>query len=144
MPVGIIIGTHGEAARELLKSTEMIIGKQDNVEFITFVPGENTDTLITKYKEKLDKLDTSEGVIFMVDLFGGSPYNASSQIALPEDNMDVVTGVNIPMLLETLSMRAASNQKDLVETALTAGSGGVKSLKQSLPKIETEVGEEDL
>ncbi len=63
MPVGIIIGTHGEAARELLKSTEMIIGKQDNVEFITFVPGENTDTLITKYKEKLDKLDTSEGVI---------------------------------------------------------------------------------
>lgn len=80
MPVGIIIGTHGEAARELLKSTEMIIGKQDNVEFITFVPGENTDTLITKYKEKLDKLDTSEGVIFMVDLFGGSPYNASSQM----------------------------------------------------------------
>ncbi|MBE0791468.1 PTS mannose transporter subunit IID, partial [Escherichia coli] len=72
------------------------------------------------------------------------PYNASSQIALPEDNMDVVTGVNIPMLLETLSMRAASNQKDLVETALTAGSGGVKSLKQSLPKIETEVGEDDL
>ncbi|MBW5783651.1 mannose/fructose/sorbose PTS transporter subunit IIA [Listeria monocytogenes] len=144
MPVGIIIGTHGEAARELLKSTEMIIGKQDNVEFITFVPGENTDTLITKYKEKLDKLDTSEGVIFMVDLFGDSPYNASSQIALPEDNMDVVTGVNIPMLLETLSMRAASNQKDLVETALTAGSGGVKSLKQSLPKIETEVGEDDL
>lgn len=53
-------------------------------------------------------------------------------------------GVNIPMLLETLSMRAASNQKDLVETALTAGSGGVKSLKQSLPKIETEVGEDDL
>ncbi|KFL17846.1 PTS system fructose IIA component family protein [Listeria monocytogenes FSL F6-684] len=51
MPVGIIIGTHGEAARELLKSTEMIIGKQDNVEFITFVPGENTDTLITNTKK---------------------------------------------------------------------------------------------
>ncbi|EDO1175762.1 PTS mannose transporter subunit IID [Listeria innocua] len=144
MPVAIIIGTHGEAARELLKSAEMIIGKQDNVEFITFVPGENTDTLITKYKEKLDKLDTSEGVIFMVDLFGGSPYNASSQIAFPEENMDVITGVNIPMLLETLSMRAASNQKDLVKTAITAGSDGVKSLKASLPKKETEVGEDDL
>ncbi|MBF2655029.1 PTS mannose transporter subunit IID [Listeria seeligeri] len=144
MPVGIVIGTHGESARELLKSAEMIIGKQDNVEFITFVPGENTDTLITKFKEKLEKMDTSEGVIFMVDLFGGSPYNASSQIALPEENMDVVTGVNIPMLLEVLSMRAASNRKDLVETALKAGIGGVKSLKKSLPKMETQVGEDDL
>ncbi|MBC1630800.1 PTS mannose transporter subunit IID [Listeria welshimeri] len=144
MPVAIIIGTHGEAARELLKSAEMIIGKQDNVEFITFIPGENTDTLITKYKEKLEKLDTSEGVIFMVDLFGGSPYNASSQVALPEEDMDVVTGVNIPMLLETLSMRPVSKQKDLVEIALTAGTGGVKSLKESLPKIDKEIGEDDL
>ncbi|MCJ1721609.1 mannose/fructose/sorbose PTS transporter subunit IIA [Listeria ivanovii] len=144
MPVGIVIGTHGESARELLKSAEMIIGKQDNVEFITFVPGENTDTLITKFNEKLEKMDTSEGVIFMVDLFGGSPYNASSQIALPKENMDVVTGVNIPMLLEVLSMRTASNQKDLVETDLKAGIGGVKSLKKSLPKMEKQVGEDDL
>ncbi|WP_430536595.1 mannose/fructose/sorbose PTS transporter subunit IIA [Listeria rocourtiae] len=136
MPVGIIIGTHGEAARELLKSTEMIIGKQDNVEFITFVPGENTDTLIQKFTDKLDVIDASEGVLFMVDLFGGSPYNAASQIALPKEKMDVVTGTNIPMLLETLSMRAVSSFEDLVQTALTAGRDGVKSLKESLKNVE--------
>ncbi|WP_239256211.1 mannose/fructose/sorbose PTS transporter subunit IIA [Listeria ilorinensis] len=136
MPVGIIIGTHGEAARELLKSAEMIIGAQENVAYITFVPGENTDTLITKFNEKLEEINTAEGVIFMVDLFGGSPYNAASQIALPADNMDVVTGVNIPMLLETLSMRAATGYADLIDTAINAGSGGVRSLKQSLPKNE--------
>ncbi|WP_099223580.1 mannose/fructose/sorbose PTS transporter subunit IIA [Listeria costaricensis] len=136
MPVGIIIGTHGEAARELLKSAEMIIGTQENVAFITFVPGENTDTLITKFNEKLEEIDTAEGVIFMVDLFGGSPYNAASQIALPADQMDVVTGVNIPMLLETLSMRAATGFSEFVDIAINAGSGGVRSLKQSLPKNE--------
>ncbi|MBC2177032.1 PTS mannose transporter subunit IID [Listeria booriae] len=136
MPVGIIIGTHGESARELLKSTEMIIGKQDNVEFITFVPGENTDTLIQKFTEKLNDIDASDGVLFMVDLFGGSPYNAASQIALPQEKMDVITGVNIPMLLETLSMRAVSGFDDLLNTALTAGSTGVKSLKQSLKDVE--------
>ncbi len=144
MPVGIIIGTHGESARELLKSAEMIIGKQENVEYITFVPGENTDTLIAKYTEKLNLIDSSEGVIFMVDLFGGSPYNASSTIALPEENMDVVTGVNIPMLLETLSMRAGANVSDLVDTAIRAGSEGVKSLKQTLPKTNENEGEDDL
>ncbi|MBC1459186.1 mannose/fructose/sorbose PTS transporter subunit IIA [Listeria newyorkensis] len=136
MPVGIIIGTHGESARELLKSTEMIIGKQDNVEFITFVPGENTDTLIQKLTDKLDAIDASEGVLFMVDLFGGSPYNAASQIALPKEKMDVVTGVNIPMLLETLSMRTVSGFEDLLNTALTAGREGVKSLKQALKNVE--------
>lgn len=136
MPVGIIIGTHGESARELLKSTEMIIGKQDNVEFITFVPGENTDTLIQKFTDKLDTIDASEGVLFMVDLFGGSPYNAASQIALPKEKMDVVTGINIPMLLETFSMRTVSGFDDLLNTALTAGREGVKSLKQSLKNVE--------
>ncbi|MBC6135472.1 PTS mannose transporter subunit IID [Listeria booriae] len=136
MPVGIIIGTHGESARELLKSTEMIIGKQDNVEFITFVPGENTDTLIQKFTEKLNAIDASDGVLFMVDLFGGSPYNAASQIALPQEKMDVITGVSIPMLLETLSMRAVSGFDDLLNTAITAGSTGVKSLKQSLKDVE--------
>ncbi|EIA21655.1 mannose/fructose/sorbose PTS transporter subunit IIA [Listeria fleischmannii] len=144
MPVGIIIGTHGESARELLKSTEMIIGKQENVEYITFIPGENTDTLITKYNEKLDSIDTSQGVIFMVDLFGGSPYNASSRIALPQENMDVVTGVNIPMLLETFSMRANASIADLVNIAIQAGSEGVKSLKQSLPITNENEGEDDL
>ncbi len=144
MPVGIIIGTHGESARELLKSAEMIIGKQENVEYITFVPGENTDTLIAKYKEKLNLIDSSQGVIFMVDLFGGSPYNASSTIALPEENMDVVTGVNIPMLLETLAMRSGANLSDLVDIAIRAGSEGVKSLKQTLPTTNENEGEDDL
>ncbi|KXS68585.1 PTS sugar transporter subunit IIA, partial [Listeria monocytogenes] len=105
---------------------------------------ENTVMFTTTFNDKIDKSHTSEVVTLMVAIFAGTPYNASSQIVLPSVIHVVLTGVNIPMMLETLSMRAASNQKDLVETALTAAPSGVKSLKQTLPKIETEVGEDDL
>jgi len=65
--IAIIIGTHGSAAEQLLKTAEMILGEQDNVAFIDFVPGENAETLIEKYTAKLGGLDTSSGVLFLVD-----------------------------------------------------------------------------
>ena len=52
MAIAIIIGTHGAAAEQLLKTAEMLLGEQDNVAFIDFVPGENAETLIVKYNEK--------------------------------------------------------------------------------------------
>lgn len=58
-----MIGTHGVAAEQLLRTTEMLIGEQENVSFIDFVPGENADTLFDKYTAKLADLDTSQGVI---------------------------------------------------------------------------------
>lgn len=67
MAIAIIIGTHGAAAEQLLKTAEMLLGEQDNVAFIDFVPGENAETLIVKYNEKISGLDTSGGVLFPVD-----------------------------------------------------------------------------
>lgn len=99
--VAVIIGTHGKFSEELLKSSEMILGKQDNIGYITFKPGEGLEDLVSKYTEVINGLDSKDGVLFMVDLFGGSPYNAASMMAIENENMDVVTGVNLPMLLET-------------------------------------------
>uniref|UniRef100_UPI00227DE59B diguanylate cyclase domain-containing protein n=1 Tax=Escherichia coli TaxID=562 RepID=UPI00227DE59B len=65
MAIAIIIGTHGAAAEQLLKTAEMLLGEQDNVAFIDFVPGENAETLIVKYNEKISGLDTSGGVLFL-------------------------------------------------------------------------------
>ncbi|MEG7475550.1 mannose/fructose/sorbose PTS transporter subunit IIA, partial [Serratia marcescens] len=105
MAIAIIIGTHGAAAEQLLKTAEMLLGEQDNVAFIDFVPGENAETLIVKYNEKISGLDTSGGVLFLVDTWGGSPFNAASRIAVDKENYEVVTGVNIPMLVETFMAR---------------------------------------
>ncbi|WP_199634913.1 PTS mannose transporter subunit IIAB [Serratia sp. PAMC26656] len=131
MAIAIIIGTHGTAAEQLLKTAEMLLGEQDNVAFIDFVPGENAETLIEKYNVKISELDTSGGVLFLVDTWGGSPFNAASRIAVDKENYEVVTGVNIPMLVETFMARDDNPGFDeLVALALETGREGVKALKK--------------
>ncbi|CNL37711.1 PTS mannose transporter subunit IIAB [Yersinia aldovae] len=138
MSIAIIIGTHGAAAEQLLKTAEMILGEQSNVAYIDFVPGENAETLIEKYDGKLTGLDTSKGVLFLVDTWGGSPFNAASRIAIDKENYEVVTGVNIPMLAETFMARDDDPSfAQLVAVAVETGREGVKALKTVNPDVAT-------
>ena len=138
--VAIIIGTHGSFSEQILRSAEMIFGKQENVSSITFETGEGPDDLVIKYKTKLEKMDCKEGVLFLVDLFGGSPFNAASRVVTESENenMDIVTGINLPMLLEVYGARSFSGIKELVNIAKQAGSEGIKSLKDVLSEQEDE------
>lgn len=130
MTIAIVIGTHGWAAEQLLKTAEMLLGEQENVGWIDFVPGENAETLIVKYNAQLEKLDTSKGVLFLVDTWGGSPFNAASRIVVDKDHYEVVAGVNIPMLVETFMARDDNPSFDeLVALAVETGREGVKALK---------------
>jgi len=128
--IAIVIGTHGWAAEQLLKTAEMLLGEQENIGWIDFVPGENAETLIEKYTAQLEKLQTSEGVLFLVDTWGGSPFNAASRIVVDKPKHEVVAGVNIPMLVETLMARDDNPTFDeLVAIAVETGREGVKALK---------------
>ncbi|QPB30388.1 PTS mannose transporter subunit IIAB [Citrobacter amalonaticus] len=130
MTITIVIGTHGWAAEQLLKTAEMLLGEQENVGWIDFVPGENAETLIEKYNAQLAKLDTSNGVLFLVDTWGGSPFNAASRIVVDKEQYEVIAGVNIPMLVETLMARDDNPSFDeLVALAVETGREGVKALK---------------
>ena len=130
MTIAIVIGTHGWAAEQLLKTAEMLLGEQENVGWIDFVPGENAETLIEKYNAQLAKLDTSNGALFLVDTWGGSPFNAASRIVVDKEQYEVIAGVNIPMLVETLMARDDNPSFDeLVALAVETGREGVKALK---------------
>lgn len=130
MTIAIVIGTHGWAAEQLLKTAEMLLGEQENVGWIDFVPGENAETLIEKYTAQLSKLDTRQGVLFLVDTWGGSPFNAASRIVVDKEHHEVIAGVNIPMLVETLMARDDNPSFDeLVALAVETGREGVKALK---------------
>lgn len=130
MTIAIVIGTHGWAGEQLLKTAEMLLGEQENVGWIDFVPGENAETLIEKYNAQLAKLDTSKGVLFLVDTWGGSPFNAASRIVVDKEHYEVVAGVNIPMLVETFMARDDNPSFDeLVALAVETGREGVKALK---------------
>ena len=130
MTIALVLGPHGWAAEQLLKTAEMLLGEQENVGWIDFVPGENAETLIEKYQAQLARLDTSKGVLFLVDTWGGSPFNAASRIVVDKPGYDVIAGVNIPMLVETLMGRDDDpSLEELIHIAVEAGREGVKALK---------------
>ncbi|NRN28112.1 PTS mannose transporter subunit IIAB [Photorhabdus heterorhabditis] len=138
MSIAIMIGTHGAAAEQLLRTVEMLIGEQENVSYIDFVPGENADTLFEKYNSKLAKLSTDKGVLFFVDTWGGSPFNAANRIAVDKENYEIITGVNVPMLVEAFMCRDDDpSLEELVSVALETGKEGIRALKtEEPPKIE--------
>lgn len=139
--IALIISTHGKFSEELVKSSEMIFGSQTNVGTVTFIPGEGTDDLVNKYNTLIDELDCKDGVLFMVDLFGGSPFNAASILALKNDNTEIVTGINLPMLLEVFGSRDFSSLSELVDIAQSTGKDAIKQL---IKQANTDLEEDDL
>lgn len=136
MSIAIIIATHGVAAEQLLRTTEMLIGEQSDVAYIDFVPGENAETIMEKYQQKLaTDLAHCDQVLFLVDTWGGSPFNAANRVIGEKTNMDIVTGVNVPMLVETFMARDDNpSLTELVEVALETGRGGVRALRYQEPE----------
>jgi PTS system, mannose/fructose/sorbose family, IIA component len=137
--ISVIIGTHGTFSEEILKSAEMIFGAQENVGSVTFKPGEGIENLVEKYNELIGKLDCSDGVLFMVDLFGGSPFNAASILAMKHENMEIVAGVNLPMILETLGSREFSNLQELLAIAENSGKEAIRVFTK---KVEDDIEDE--
>lgn len=131
---GIIVGTHGRFAEELVKSCEMICGEQKNVRAVTLVPGEGPDDVVTKYEAAIGELDCGDGVLFLNDLFGGSPYNAACRLVISNEKYGIVTGVNLPMLIEMCSAQMIDDGSDiqsLMEKAVEAGKNGAQTFHAS-------------
>lgn len=136
--IGLVVASHGKFSKEIVKSAEMILGKQENVIAVTFKPGEGLDDLQDKYLKAIKELDADDGVLFLVDLFVGSPFNAAANLISTVEKMDIVAGVNLPMLLECFIQRGGSNLESLVDTISQSAVEGVKSLKKTLQASEEE------
>ncbi|MBP2642984.1 MAG: putative system, mannose subunit [Firmicutes bacterium] len=135
----IVIGTHGKLAEALLASCEMICGPRENIAAVTLEPGEGVDGLVGKYKNALSTLDRNNGVLFITDLFGGSPYNAACRIALSEENISIVAGANLPMLLEVTSQPKDIQAKAALELAQSSGMQGIQVFKEVVTNEEEEL-----
>ncbi len=137
--LAIIVGTHGNFATELISTCEMICGTLANVKAVTLLPGEGAEDLAKKYEQALAELDTTNGVLFLNDLFGGSPYNAACRIAIQYESYGVVTGVNLPMLIEMSGYQQAFEEvdmKDAMEKAVVAGTSGMQKFHLSTMQNE--------
>ncbi|MEO1771631.1 mannose/fructose/sorbose PTS transporter subunit IIA [Candidatus Enterococcus ferrettii] len=139
----IIVSGHGDFSLGLLDAFEMVFGTDEKIKAIPFKKGEGIPQLQEKYHEQL-RLFPEEEILFLVDIYGGTPYNAASQLIFGQENCDVVTGVNLPMLLET----AAQKDQALVEltkVAKTAGESSAKVFSEEISKItHTDLEDDEL
>ena len=130
--VTIIVAAHGESAPALLNTAGMILGNFENVHPVTFLPGQGPEDLVEEYTRIVEASEAEE-TLLLVDLFGGSPYNAGAQFAATREGVDVVSGVNVPMLIEVISAagRKSATLKSLVAKAHKAGTKGIRSFQEA-------------
>ena len=128
----IILATHGHFCEAIKESCELIMGKQENLETLAVVAGMGSDDMYhffsSQIKDSLDK--DGELPLIFVDVYGGSPYNQAIR-TLRNYDVSIITGLNLPMLLEVLVMRNELSYKELTQLAEDMGQKGIKILTKS-------------
>jgi mannose PTS system EIIA component len=125
--IGIIIITHADLGKELLEAAELIMGKQEYVVTLGLHAEDAIEELPNRIRTALSLLDGAKGIVALVDLFGGSPAHATLRV-LAQQGFECVSGVNLPMLLEVLTVRENLPPRELADIALMAGRQGVQDL----------------
>lgn len=130
--IGLLIITHSRLAKELLEAAVFIIGSVEAAGCISIETSKDSKKLRNIIKDKLKSLDQGKGVLILVDMFGGTPSNLALSF-LQKDSAEVVTGVNLPMVLAIAHNRKG---KSLAEVADIAKSAGKRSISLASELLE--------
>ena len=138
--VGIILASHGGFAEGIYQSGEMIFGKQENVKACILKPSEGPDDIRKKMEDAIASFDDPEQVLFLIDLWSGTPFNqASNLFAEYKDTWAIVTGLNLPMLIEAYGARLQDGitAREIAKQIVGSAKDGIKTLPEGLvPKKE--------
>lgn len=126
--IGCIITGHGEFAPGLTKALAMIAGDQEHFEVRAFQDGDALDAYETSLKEAIEALLTkTDGVLIFTDLLGGTPFRTAMSASVDFENVEVVTGTNLPMLIESSMLRhVESDAAALAKKAVEVGMSGLQ------------------
>lgn len=122
--IGLLIVTHCDLGKELLNAAEFILGKIEAVDTIAITETSGTDLLRKKIEAKVGALDKGDGVLILTDMFGGTPSNLGLSF-LKEGKIEVLTGVNLPMIIAIVQNRPNFKVTALAEKAQEAGKMGI-------------------
>ena len=120
---GLVLVTHAGLAGALKSAAEMIVGSIDMCASVEVVPGEHADEIMARVVSAVEAV-SADGAIIMTDLFGGTPSNMAMSF-LKEGRIEVLTGVNLPMLIEFCSKRGRMSVADLASELLRSGREGI-------------------
>ncbi len=118
--IGLLIISHCNLGREFLNAAELIVGRLENADAIAITQTSETEELLMAIAEKIKSLDDGQGVLVLTDMFGGTPSNLSLSF-LEEQMVEVLTGVNLPMVISVAQDRHRLTLSELGERAEQAG-----------------------
>ena len=136
--IGIVIVTHCQLGEALIEAAEFIIGERPgSIESVSIDLSENAEKLRNKISQGIKKVEGQEGVLILTDMFGGTPSNLSYSF-LEEGRIEVLSGVNLPVLIQAANMREkmkldqlASNLESFGKKSISLASGILKGNKRS-------------
>ena len=118
--IGMILVTHGNLAEHFIDTMEHVVGKQDSVATICIGPNDDMERRRQDIADAIAKVDTGDGAIILTDLFGGTPSNLAISL-LDTGRIEVIAGINLPMLIRLAGARKSMGVVDAVHAAQTAG-----------------------
>lgn len=118
--IGIVLVTHGRLAEELRLALEHVVGVQNNIATICIGPDDDVESRRAEIESSIARVDTGDGVVVLTDMFGGTPSNLA--ISMMENrHIDVIAGVNLPMLVKLAKIRSSQGLAEAVCCAEEAG-----------------------
>ena len=118
--IGLVIVTHGQLARAFVEALEHVVGPRENIRAICINPTDNVDLHRENILKSVEEVDSGQGVILLTDLFGGTPSNLAIS-ALGVKPVEVIAGINLPMLVRLARLPEGTCLKDAVAQGQEAG-----------------------
>ena len=118
--IGLVLVTHGRLASEFVTAMEHVVGPQERVEAIAIGPEDDMEARRADIAAAIGKVDDGKGVIVLTDLFGGTPSNLAISL-LERGRVEVIAGINLPMLIRLASARKSMKVVEAVIAAREAG-----------------------
>lgn len=139
--IGVLLVSHGKMAEGMKDSVGMIVGEAEQFETLALVPGQDISELKTNIFNKSQELNSGDGVLIFVDLYGASPFNASMK-CVPEwkdlgINARVITGMSLPMVITAVCNREFSALDELTKEAIEAGQENIQDAMAALESMST-------
>jgi mannose PTS system EIIA component len=130
--IGVVIATHGKLAEELIRTAEAVVGEIEQIVPVSIVA--TSPDVRGDLKAAIQRVDQGQGVLLLTDIFGGSPTNLCLSF-LTERQVEVVTGVNLPMLLQLPSARLKGNIVEVAQKLVDAGQKSVAHASEALRRM---------
>ena len=118
--IGLVLVTHGNLALEFISAMQHVVGKQEQVEAVCIGPEDDMEVRREEILKKVEEVNKGEGTIVLTDMFGGTPSNLALSI-MEKAKVEIIAGINLPMLIKLCSLRKDKSLKESVNGAQEAG-----------------------